>query len=87
MKKQLSVIKTILVIDLILSIIQTIFLCIETDLKHIILSLVVYICLVLSFIAFIICKLEVKKYILKQLIMILKFNLLKKMIIKLLEVY
>lgn len=61
MKKQLSVIKTILVIDLILSIIQTIFLCIETDLKHIILSLVVYICLVLSFIAFIICKLEVKK--------------------------
>ena len=61
MKKQLSVIKTILVIDLILSIIQTIFLCIETDLKHIILSLVVYICLVLSFIVFIICKLEVKK--------------------------
>ena len=61
MKKQLSVIKTILVIDLILSIIQTIFLCIETDLKHIILSLVVYICLVLSFIVFIKCKLEVKK--------------------------
>ena len=50
MKKQLSVIKTILVIDLILSIIQ-------------------------------------KKYILKQLIMILKFALLKKMTIKLLEVY
>ena len=61
MKKQLSVIKTILIIDLILSIIQTIFLCIEPDLKHIILSLVVYICLVLSFIAFIICKLEVNK--------------------------
>lgn len=61
MRKQLSVIKTVLIVDLILSIIQTIFLCIEPDLKHIILSCVVYVCLVLSFIAFVICKIEVNK--------------------------
>ena len=61
MKKQLSVIKIMLIIVAILSIIQIVFLIIEPDLKHIILSVIVIIGLCLIIALYIICKLEIQK--------------------------
>ena len=63
MKKQLSLVKGLLIFVFILSILQTIMLIIEPDTKHIILSVVVYLGLLLILIFYLICFFEVKKII------------------------
>ena len=63
MKKQLSLVKGLLIFVFILSILQTIMLIIEPDTKHIILSVVVYLGLLLILIFYLICLFEVKKII------------------------
>lgn len=63
MKKQLSLVKGLLIFVFILSILQTIMLIIEPDTKHIVLSVVVYLGLILVLIFYLICFLEVKKII------------------------
>lgn len=63
MKKQLDIIKMMLIITGILAIVETLFLIIEHDLKHIILSIVVYIGVILIILMYFICLKEVKKII------------------------
>lgn len=63
MKKQLSLVKGLLIFVFIISILQTIMLIIEPDTKHIILSVVVYLGLILVLIFYLICFFEVKKII------------------------
>lgn len=63
MKKQYKLTKALFIFVIILSVFQTIMLCIEPDLKHIILSCVVYAGTLLVGLFYLICYFEIKKII------------------------
>ena len=63
MKKQLDLIKKLLIVVILLSIFQVILLCVAPDIKHIILTSIVGVCLVLIIIFYIITKIEVNKIV------------------------
>lgn len=62
-KRNYEVIKMILILISILTVLQTVFLCIKPDTLRIILSIVVYVCLIAVIVMFIISKKDLKRVI------------------------